>query len=117
MQQVTSGVGEADGCHRDLGLWAVDSANANAWVGFRNYLGCTAADVLLGQEAKLHAADDLASAEASMQTAKWKGHIHQCACGQRGGALAGAAVAVRQHMGMSHACGDGDALLAHGFQL
>ena len=40
----TNGLCAGDAIHRSLGLWAIDTANANVWGGLYNYLQDTAAD-------------------------------------------------------------------------
>ena len=35
------GVLAASSCHKDLGLWAFDSANANTWSTLKQYVGVT----------------------------------------------------------------------------
>ena len=101
--------------HRQCGLWALDSANANAWSGLVEYLKTTAADMLVGQEAKTWAGDSTLAGESSLRTAKWRGKIGPCTHGPAGGASAGTLVAVRQHIGMADSCVEPIHPVAHRF--
>ena len=101
--------------HRQCGLWALDSANANAWSGLLEYLKTTAADMLVGQDAKTWAGDSTLAGESSLRTAKWRGKIGPCAHGPSGGASAGTLVAVRQHIGMADASVQPIQVVAHRF--
>ena len=51
------GVLAASRWHRELGLWAFDTANANTWSTLKQYVGVTAADVVLAQETKVPAGE------------------------------------------------------------
>ena len=42
-----------DQSHREHGLWAIDSLNANAWPSAAGYIATTSADIVLVQEAKV----------------------------------------------------------------
>ena len=42
-----------DQSHREHGLWAIDSLNANAWPSAAGYLATTSADIVPVQEAKV----------------------------------------------------------------
>ena len=86
---------------RQLGLWAIDSVNANAWPGLYEYITTTAADIVMGQEVKRLPGDQTAAAEAALRNLKWRGKINPCERGPKGGPSAGTLVAVRSHIGMS----------------
>ena len=87
--------------HRDLGLWAVDSVNANSCNTLSSYLDKSMADVVLAQEVKLVAGDSLTSAEPSLATRAWRARIQPCTLGPAGGLSAGTLVGVRHHIGMA----------------
>ena len=94
----------ADECmHRELGLWAFDSVNANAWSTLFKYVQRSAADFVVGQEAKLPAGDLLTSAESSLRCRGWRGKISPCVSGPGGGHSAGTVVASRSHVGLAEA--------------
>ena len=86
--------------HAQVGLWAIDTVNANAWPNFAAYLQRTSADVVVGQEAKRRLGDEVDSAVQSMRAHKWRGNLHPCASGPAGGPSAGTVVTVRQHLGL-----------------
>ena len=54
--------------HREVGPWAVASANANAWPGLHDVLQVTAADMVPVQEAKVRVVVRLLSAETALRT-------------------------------------------------
>ena len=115
--QGASGMACSEVRHRDMGLWAFDTLNPNAWTGFVDYLRDTSADFAACQEAKLATSDQIASAEASLRTLKWSGKVHRCGHGLGGGASAGTAVVARQHVGMSPVDVMPAAEIQHRFQL
>ena len=88
--------------HADIGLWAFETFNANAWTSLLGYIQRTAADFLVGQETKLRAGDDIASAEDAMANKGWRGRITPCNNGPAGGPSAGTTVMARRHIGLSH---------------
>ena len=57
--------------HRELGLWALDTVNANTCSTLRTYVASTAADAFLAQEAKVVAGDAARSAEDPLASIKW----------------------------------------------
>ena len=102
-QPINAGLATASSWFRSKGLWAIDSANANTWNTLYDYVNVSAADVVLGQEAKVLGGDQAASAESSLRTIKWNGKIGLCDRGPKGGPSAGTLVACRQHIGLSSA--------------
>ena len=98
--QLNSGLPAEDAVHRDLGLWAIDSVNANVWSTLRAYVAISAADAFVAQEAKVTAGDAVRSAEDSLATIRWRASVQPCGFGPAGGPSAGTAVGVRQHIGL-----------------
>ena len=88
--------------HVKAGLWAVDTFNANAWTGAARYLKCTAADFVLGQEAKIEA-DEKKEVEDSLKNDGWQVAIQPCNSAQRGGKSAGTIIGTRKHIGLGNA--------------
>jgi exonuclease III len=89
--------------HREFGLWAVDTANANAWTSAAEYLKLTSADIVIHQEAKLRGTEKIDSAQSAAKTTGWSCAINGCGAGPAGGPSAGVAVSARQHLGMAEA--------------
>ena len=98
---IEAGIMAASTTFRACGLWAIDTANANAWSTLRNYVARSAADVVVAQELKTLAGDATLSAEDALKTLRWKGRIGPCTKGPGGGPSAGTAVLTRQHVGMT----------------
>jgi len=98
-------VGLKDRSHRDLGWWAFDSVNANAWPGAAEHLASTAADFTAVQEAKVEA-QEVNDIEASSRGLGWRCSVGVCLHADGGGRSAGVAVAYRSHVGMADACDD-----------
>ena len=97
------GVKTASTAHRQCGLWAIDSANANYWSSLFEFIGSTSADIIVGQETKRFIGDQVTAAEASLRNIKWKGRVNPCTYGPQGGASAGTFVGARAHIGLSDA--------------
>ena len=98
-------VGLKDRSHRDLGWWAFDSVNANAWPWAAEHLASTAADFTAVQEAKVEA-QEVNDIEASSRGLGWRNSVGVCLHTDGGGRSAGVAVACRSHVGMADACDD-----------
>ena len=90
-----------DDSHRELGHWAFDSANANAWPGASEFLSSTAADFIALQETKV-AAEGIEDSEAAVRSKGWKVSIAACVSGDGGGKSAGVAVGCRAHVGLAN---------------
>ncbi len=100
--------------HRQRGLWAVDTVNANAWKGARRYLELTAADVCLHQEVKRRRGQQADEAEDTAASLGWSTSIEPSLITTAGALSAGVAVSVRSHLGIArskHALDD--PVLAH----
>ena len=63
-----------DRSNRDLGLWAFDTVNTNAWPGAAEHLASTAADFTEVQEAKVVAAE-VKDYETITKGFEWKASI------------------------------------------
>ena len=100
-------ISASDCSHRDHGLWAVETANPNAWSGATEYLSSSAADFLAFQEAKVDKAD-VKDAENTARGKRWSAAVSPCLQGVGGGNSAGVAVACREHIGMSTSCEEVD---------
>lgn len=87
--------------HRDVGLWAFDTVNANSWTSARKYLDAIAADICRVQETRLFAGDSLLAAEQVARSARWNTSILPGTLTPAGGRSVGVAVSVRSHIGMS----------------
>ena len=92
-----------DTSHRDVGLWAIDTANPNAWGGAEEYLASSGADFVAFQETKVNG-DAKEDKEAVARNIGWSTAIRPCCSGAGGGASAGVAVACRSHIGMMDSC-------------
>ena len=91
--------------HRAKGLWAIDSANPNAWAGAEEYLSSTGAEVATFQETKVgHEATS--DKEATATNMGWTTSLRPCVTGPGGGNYSGVAVACTKHIGMQHSCDD-----------
>ena len=90
-----------DDQHVKAGVWAIDTANPNAWPATLEYLKGTMADVILTQEVKKREGDEVAGAEGSARGAKWNLAIEPCLVTTRDGNSAGVAVGARSHIGVS----------------
>ncbi len=88
--------------HRGLGLWALDTANANCWATARQYAESSAADLLFLQETKTRKGQETATAEDQAARIGWDMAIEPCATLDSGYLSAGAAVAARRHFGMAN---------------
>ena len=66
-----------DRSHRDLGQWAFDTVNANAWPGAAEHLASTAADFTPVQEAKAVAAE-AKDYETNTKGLGWMASIGKC---------------------------------------
>ena len=97
----------SDCSHRDHGLWAVETANPNAWNGATEYLNSSAADFLAFQETKVDKGD-VNDAENAARNLRWSASVSPCLQGAGGGKSAGVAVACREHIGMSTSCEEVD---------
>ena len=86
--------------HRSLGLWAIDTANANVMSTLMTYVRGTSADAFLGQETKVLTGDPVRSAEDALSSCQWRASIQPCGLGPAGGPSAGVAIGVRQHIGL-----------------
>ena len=93
--------------HREYGLWAVETANPNAWSGATEHLNSSAADFMAIQETKVEG-DAVDDAENTARNLGWAASISPCLQGAGGGKSAGVAVACRQHIGMSTSCEEED---------
>ena len=91
----------SDTTHRDAGFFAIDTVNPNAWRAGVDYMGRTAADVLLVQEVRLPGGEPCIAAEQTARNAKWKLAIEPCLRTAKGGCSAGTAIATRSYIGMS----------------
>ncbi len=89
------------------GLWAVDTANPNAWDGAMRYLEMTAADAVLVQEVRRRG-HQVQGAEREAERAGWKASIREAEVTEANGVTAGLAVAVRKHLGLSRLGGGGE---------
>ena len=85
--------------HRERGLWAIDTTNPNAWGGLTEYMGASTADLMVGQETKVLAADKT-EGEALLRNKGWKASLEPCGSTELDGRTAGVMVAVRKHIGM-----------------
>ena len=112
-----------DGCladasyHRHTGLWAIDSANGNSWLGGAKYLELTSADIVLIQESKLRGSDAIQSVEDAALNHGWKATLSAATTGERGGASAGVGVAIRKHLGLSQPDAEEDPSISSRFTL
>ena len=100
---IKEAVKAGDKSHRELGLWAVDTANPNAWGGATEYLCSSAADFIALQEVKVEANSE-ADAENTARNLGWSMSVGPCLTGSGGGRSAGVAVGCRKHVGMRSAC-------------
>ena len=98
---IRKGLEASSNLHVELGLWAVDTFNANAWNSLFEYLRRTSADAVVGQETKLFAGDSVSSAESSLSTNGWRGRVEPCNRGPAGGASAGTLVTAKRCIGLS----------------
>ena len=96
-----------DFSHRDYGLWAVDTANPNAWSGATEYLNDSAADFMAIQETRVDG-EAVKDAENTARNLGWSASVSPCLQGVGGGKSAGVAVACRKHIGMSTSCEEVD---------
>lgn len=85
--------------HVEAGLWAFDTCNGNAWEGLSQYLERSAADAVLGQEAKVEKVY-CSDVEDRLALQGWKAALQPCVYGDNGGKSSGTLVAVRSHLGM-----------------
>ena len=81
-------VSTRDKSHRELGLWAIDSVNPNAWAGAEEYLSGSGADFAGVQETKVDAAG-LVDKEATSRNIGWSASLRECVLGPGGGNSAG----------------------------
>ena len=99
---------KGNGCsHRDYGLWAVETANPNAWSGAKAHLNSSAADFIAVQETKVDG-DTEGDAENTARNLGRSASVSPCVQGAGGGKSAGVAVACRQHIGVSTSCEEED---------
>ena len=92
-----------DDSHRELGLWAIDTANPNAWNGATEYFSSSAADFMAVQETRVEASM-VADAENTARNLGWSASVAACVQGVGGGNSAGVGVACRKHIGMGISC-------------
>ena len=85
--------------HRNVGLWAFDTANSNVWNGAKDYMLRTGADSLASQEARVPSWE-VASMEQAARNAGWRVAISPCAITEKGCKSAGVSIACRNHVGM-----------------
>ena len=95
----------SDESHREACLWAFETVNPNAMPGATEHLASTKADFAVIQETKV-ARSSVNDVETAAGNAGWKLSLEACLHGDGGGPSAGAAVACRNHMGMSVSCDD-----------
>ena len=91
--------------HIDKGHWTVDTFNANCWTRGLPYMGITAADVVLHQETRV-LEGGIDGAASTARTAGWKTAFAPSSLTAKQGISAGAAVAVRSHLGLGEAAAD-----------
>ena len=91
--------------HRDEGLWAFDTCNANAWAGAKKYLERTQADFVAVQEAKI-TSGECADVEQAARNSGWKTAIGACTITEAEGKSAGVAICGRTHIGMKNSICD-----------
>ncbi len=89
--------------HRAWGLWALDSANANAWHGALDYLKTSAADFCALQETRRAAGQAVAEAEDAAARHGWRLRMHHARRLPSLRLSAGVAVAARSHLGSAKA--------------
>ena len=77
-----------DRSHREHGLWAVETANPNAWSGAIEYLNSSAADFMAVQETKVDK-EKVADAENTARNQWWSASVSPCLQGVGGGNSAG----------------------------
>ena len=95
--------------HRELGLWAFDTINPNAWPGAEEVLASSAADFMAIQESKVELQEKAnKEATAKGQGQGWKVSINPCSFGESGGKSAGVAVGCRKHIGMDESFEDAE---------
>ena len=82
-------VRQADRSHRDHGLLAYDSVNANAWRPTLKYLEVTGADAVLVQETKLPAGQLQDEAEQAARNSRWNTSLQPCSVSSAGGKSGG----------------------------
>ncbi len=90
-----------DAWHRPLGLWAIDSANANTWDTAKGYIELSAADVVAVQETKLRGGHPILKAQREAVAIGWRFSAEGCDVTESGYPSAGVGVAVRSHLGMA----------------
>ena len=86
-----------DRSHGEHGIWAVETANPNAWSGATEYLNSSAADFMAVQETKVDN-EKVADAENTARHQGWSASVSPCLQGAGGGNSAGVAVACRKHI-------------------
>ena len=87
--------------HRQEGLWAFDTRNANAWAGANKYLERTQTDFVAKQETKLTKVD-CTDAEQIARNSGWRTAIGPCTITAADGKSAGVAICGRPHVGMKY---------------
>ncbi len=98
-----SDVRAGDKSHRTCGLWALDSANANAWHGALDYLKTSAADFCVLQKTRRAAGQAVAEAEDAATRHGWHLRMHHAKRLPSMRLSAGVAVAARSHLGTARA--------------
>ena len=94
--------------HREVGLWAIDTVNANSANGVLEYMDECGADFIVAQETRRKEGDECAQAARGARRRGWEMAVQPCAWTQRERASAGTAVATRAHIGMASAKVDGE---------
>ena len=94
-----------DESHKPLGLWAIDSVNANAWAGALSYLELTAADVVAHQETR-RTTEQCPAAERAATHRHWKTSLAACAVTSALRNSSGVGVSARAHLGMARLNGN-----------
>ncbi len=91
----------ADRWHATVGLWAVDTVNANAWAKALEYLRTSSADFALVQETRKRSNDDMAAAEAAARNAGWSLALAPAARTDAESTSGGTAAGARKHIGVA----------------
>ncbi len=89
-----------DAAHREAGIWAIDTANGNAWPKAADHLQATSADILLVQEARRRGAKRKA-AERQARQKKWAMALTDANLTSSGRCSGGVGVGVRSYIGIA----------------
>ena len=91
-----------DKWHRQAGLWAFETCNANSWQSLTEHsLKRTAADVVFAQETRLFGSDEVAGAALGAKKHGWTASIGTASKSQAGRNSGGCAVLAAGGVGMS----------------